>query len=141
MIKTEISGELNLKTIYGNDLVEDIASATAARVGNEFAYYIKKNRFNSLFENQTGKTLDSIGVYRKTGRKPTFVIKAGLNIKGSLNYLAGLYRGQSVSRSGKKFSYYKPRDLIVPSWQSFGGDKRLNDVFQIILEKRIKEVM
>ena len=139
MITTDIKGELNLNTVYGNNLVEEIASATAAKVSNEFAYYIRKNRYHDYFEKDTGKTSDSIGVYRRSGRKPVYVIKAGLNIKGSLNYLAGLYKGQAVSRSGKKFNYYKPRNLIVPGWRDFKGDLRLRDAFQQILENKIKE--
>jgi len=138
MITTEIKGELNLKSIYGNDLVEDIASATTAKVSNEFAHFIRENRYYNYFEKDTGKTLSSIGVYRKSGSKPVYVIKAGLGIRGSLNYLAGLYKGQAVSRSGKTFSYYKPRDLIVPGWQEFNGDNRLHTAFKEILKNRIE---
>ena len=60
MITTEIIGELNLKSIYSNALVEDIASTTAAKVSNEFAHFIKNNRYHNYLKKDTGMTANWI---------------------------------------------------------------------------------
>jgi len=135
----EESGGINLRAIYGDNLVADIASSTAAKLANEFAWYVRFHRFDELFENTTGETKDSIGVYRKRGKNPVFIVKAGLRIRGSLNYLAGLYKGQAKSQSGKTFSYYKQRDLFTRGWIEFGGREKQAVYYQQMLEKRIKE--
>ena len=139
MIKAQLSGEMSLYKMFGYDLVEDIASATAAKTANEFANYVRDNRFNSLYNNKTGETKDSIGVYRLRGKNPVFASRAGLGVRGNLNYLAGLYRGYATSRSGNTFSYDKPRDLITTAWRDFGGEGKINQYFHEILQKRIKE--
>jgi|GEM_PF-4594734 len=149
MIETNVRGELNYAFLLAsNYVIEEIAAVTAAKVSNEYSYFIKK-RFSDYFETGTGKlqgsklknTVDTIGVYRRSGKgkkKAVFVIRAGLGVRGNLNYLSGLYRGEATSRSGKTFHYYKPRNLITETWRDFGGQKRLSEVFDSIAESRLE---
>jgi len=148
MIETNVRGEFNYAFELGSRyLIEDIAAATAAKVSNEYAYFVKK-RFPDYFNTGTGKlkgtktknTIDTIGVYRRSGKRKkeaVFVIRAGLGIKGSLNYLAGLYKGKATTQSGKEFTYLRARNLITETWQDFGGQKRLSQVFDNIASARL----
>jgi len=138
MIKTDITGTISLKP-FGTDFVEDIAAASAAKIANEFASYIRQHRFDEYYKNQTGETKNSIGVFRMKSKVPAFTVRAGLGIRGNLNYLAGLYKGKSVSRSGKTFSYARPRDLMKSGWREFGGEGKLQHIYEQTLAKKIKE--
>ena len=138
MIKTEMAGNISLKPI-SDFFVENLAASAASRIANEFALYVKQHRFDEYYENKTGETKGSIGVYRGTAKKPVFVVKAGLGIRGSLNYLAGLYKGEAVSRSGKTFSYARPRDLIKTGWKEFGGAGKLQSLYEQTLQRKISE--
>lgn len=138
MIKAEASGNISLMPL-GDDFVREIGAAAASKVANDFTWYLKNRRFLDYFENQTGETKESIGVFRARGKKPAFVAKAGLGIRGSLNYLAGLYRGQAVSRSGKTFHFARKRDFIKGGWKDFEGQGRLKLAYNEILKRKIKE--
>jgi hypothetical protein len=121
------------------DFIEEVGAKSAASASHRFAEYLKNHRFDELFNDQTGETKGSIDTYRFKGKKPAYVVKAGVGIPGNLNYLAGLYRGEARSRSGKLFSYARKRDLIIEGWKKWGGDRMLQSASRETLEKMIAE--
>ena len=139
MISAEIKGGNISLMPLGDDFVESLAARSVAKISSEFAKFIKNRRFDELFNSQTGKTKESIGAYRYKSKAPTYLVRAGLGIPGNLNYLAGLYRGKAVSRSGKVFQYEKKRDLINDGWNAFGGDSKVTDLYENTLNKAIGE--
>ena len=138
MIDTEIKGSISLKPIE-EFFIENIAARTTAKTAAEFVNYLKNRRFDELFENQTGKTRESIGLYRWKSKAPAYVVKAGVGVPGNLNYLAGLYRGKAVSRSGKVFSYARKRDLITEGWKVWDGDTQMANIGENMMQKSIGE--
>ncbi len=137
MMKTEAEGSISLTALEEN-FVEIVAAKTVAKVSNLFSDYLKDKRFEVLFDSKTGETRKSIGVFRSNAKNPAYIVKAGLGIPGNLNYLAGLYRGEAVSRSGKKFAYARPRDLINTGWTAWGGDRNIENIYDQILKKVLK---
>jgi hypothetical protein len=137
-VETEIKGSVDLSKI-SDFLLSALAGRTTAKVAGRFAEYLKNRRFEDLYENRTGETKESIGAYRYKSKTPAYIVKAGLGIPGNLNYLAGLYRGEAVSRSGKRFSYARKRDLINDGWASWGGGAKIESAYNEVLEGVIKE--
>jgi hypothetical protein len=120
-------------------LIEELGAKSVASASRRFSEYLKNQRFDALFDDQTGETKGSIGAYRFKGEKPAYLVKAGIGIPGNLNYLAGLYRGRAHSRSGKEFSYARKRNLIVEGWKKWGGEAHLQSASQEMLQKLIAE--
>ena len=58
------------------------------------------------------------------------VAKVPNNFSEYLNYLAGLYRGEAVSRSGKKFMYARPREVINTGWASWAGNQNIEVIYK-----------
>jgi len=133
------------------DFIEEVGAKSVASASHRFIEYLKNHRFDELFdegsdENRKMKngglrisTRESIGTYRFKGKKPVYVVKAGVGIPGNLNYLAGLYRGKARSRSGKEFSYARKRDLLREGWKKWGGNEMLQSASQEMLEKMIAD--
>ena len=146
MIQTEFPSTIGLYDIFGQNLIEALAHSTASTVSNELAGFVKRNKWDDYFKTGTGKqkgskdrnTVDTIGVY-KLKTKPIYVTGAGRGVKGYLNYLAGLYRGQAKTESGKVFSYYKPRPVLNTAFREFGVERRLRVVFDEKVREQIKE--
>jgi hypothetical protein len=136
MIKVVSSGDFNMPD---SDFLEVLAATSAAGASHRFLEFLKNRRFNELFQNQTDETRESINTYRLRGKKPAYVVKAGVGILGNLNYLAGLYRGKAVSKSGKVFSYARKRDLIKDGWKAWGGEGKLKAASEEKLKKMIAE--
>jgi len=137
LVSAEAEGGINLPIV--DYFLEKLAARTVAKVSGEFAKHLERQRFNELFEDRTGKTKKSIGAYRDRSRVPAYIVKAGLGIPESLNYLAGLYRGRAVSRSGNPVSYSQRRDLINGGWKAWGGDGKINAAYEEMLKKVIGE--
>jgi len=147
MISAEIKGGNISLMPLGDDFVESMAASTSAKIANEFGDFIKNRRFDELFESHGGVkgsigkvfTKDTIGAYRKKGKVPVYIVRAGLGVPGNLNYLAGPYRGKAVSRAGKVFSYEKKRDLINDGWKAWGGDQKAALIGEELAEKKVSE--
>lgn len=151
-MEMQSSGELfNLPP----DFIKELSARTVARVSGEYSRYLKEQRFDELFNNQTGETKGSIGTYRAEGKNPGYVVKAGIGIKGSLNYLAGLYRGEAVSGSGKRrigakafmfqggkrFLYAGgKRDLLRGNGKTFLTEPVIMKNYKAILDKMVKDL-
>jgi len=134
-LETEIKGGFD--TILYNGFIEEIAARTAASASGRFAAYLRTQPLNEYFESDNGfldKVTGSIGVFRQRGKNPVFMVRAGLGIPGSLNFLAGLYRGKT-----KKFEYTRKRDLLGDGWKSWGGEGRLEAESEAALERLIAE--
>ena len=106
---------------YKESFIEDVSARTIAKVSNDFGNFVKTQRFASYFENQTGETIKTFGAKRIRGKTPAFAVRAGLGIKGSLNYLAGLYRGSMKTQSGKIINFSRKRNILEESWKAFEG--------------------
>ena len=119
---------------------ENVAAVSVATASGRFTAYLRNQRFHKYFEDRTGETRGSIGRYRYKTKAPAYVVKAGVGIPGSLNYLAGLYRGRAVSRSGKVFDYKGgARPMLEESWKAWGGKGKLETISEEVLEKMIAE--
>ncbi|MCL2205705.1 MAG: hypothetical protein FWB82_04205 [Treponema sp.] len=138
MINSEVKGNISLKPIE-EFFIRDIAARSVAKVGREFSDYLRNRRFNQLFDDQTGKTRESIGLHRRKGKTPAYIVRAGIGIPGSLNYLKGLYRGHAVSRSGKVFSFARQRNLIDDGWKMWGGKQKAVAVGEEMLQRAVNE--
>ena len=138
MITTERKGNISLKPIE-EFFIRDISARSVAKVGREFSDFLKYRRFGELFEDQTGETRESIGLHRARGKKPAYVVRAGIGIPGNLNYLKGLYRGRAVSRSGKVFSYARQRNLIDDGWRIWGAEQKAVAVGEEMLQRAVNE--
>ena len=136
MITLEVSGSIGLPP---SDFIEELAAKSVASTSRRFAEYLKNRRFDELFETKTGKTKESIDIYRYKSKNPAYVVKAGVGIPGNLNYLMGLYRGRATSRSGKVFSYARPRDLLTEGWKAWGGEGKLQAASEEMLNKMISD--
>jgi len=140
MIKSEVKGSVNLGAIE-NDFVREVGAKSVATASRRFVEFLRYRRFDQLFNSDTGETRDSIDTYRyKSKKMPAYVVKAGVGIPGNLNYLAGLYRGHAVSRSGKVFSFARQRNLIDDGWKAWGGDRELVATSEQTLERMIAKV-
>jgi hypothetical protein len=138
MIKAETKGSINLSPLE-ETFIEIIAARTVARVSGNFVTYLKNTRFDTLFDVQTGETKGSIGAYRAKAKQPTYLIRAGLGVPGSMSYLKNLYKGRGKSRSGNWFNYAKKRDLIKEGWKAYDGESKMSLIFANELQKAIKE--
>ena len=148
MMDIEVTGGLIIEQL-GPDFIESVSASATKRVSEEFAGYLRQHGFDKYYENQTGETRDSIQAFRKKGNSIVYAVKAGYGITGSLNYLAGLYRGKvnahsRKTKSGKtvpvqKFSYCKPRPFLQAGWKDFGGSGRLKQLFEETFARRVKE--
>ncbi len=118
--------------------VEELSAKVVASSSAQFAKWLRNSRFEKLFENRTGETKESIGLYRAKGKNPAYMVKAGVGIPGSLNYLAGLYRGKAKSKSGKEFSYAAPRDLLTDGWRIWHGEQKVKEAYELYLRKLSK---
>jgi hypothetical protein len=147
MIKAEITGDFN---IPHPDFIETLGAKSVSSASHRFVEFLKNRRFYELFNEGLGlrdkkgmflgsHTVDTIDTYRFKGKHPTYVVKAGVGITGNLNYLAGLYSGRAVSKSGKVFSYARKRDLINDGWKAWGGEGKLEAASEEQLEKMIAE--
>jgi len=139
MIDSEIKGNISLKPIE-EFFIREVSARSVAKVSREFSDFLKYRRFGDLFKDQTGETRESIGIHRHKSKKiPGYVIRAGIGIPGNLNYLAGLYRGQAVSRSGKVFSFARQRNLIDDGWRIWGGEQKAVAVGSEMLQRAAGE--
>ena len=121
---------------------ENVTAKGIATASRRFVEYLRNERFHEYFKSHKPKeeTRNSIDTYRYKTKDPAYVVKAGVGIPGSLNYLAGLYRGQAVSRSGKVFDYKGgARPMLEESWKAWGGKGTLEAITLEVLEKMIAE--
>ena len=137
MIQAEAKGFDGPSAFLQSDFIEEVGAKSVASASGRFAEFLKNRRFDELFNDDTGETKGSIGKYRYKTKNPAYVVKAGVRIPGNLNYLAGLYRGHAVTKSGKVFSYARKRDLINDGWKSWGGKGKLEAISEEMLEKMI----
>jgi len=138
MITTEIKGYMSLASLEAW-FIRDISARSVAKVGREFSDFLKYRRFGELFKDQTGETRESIGLHRHKSKKiPGYVIRAGIGIPGNLNYLAGMYRNDRVTSSGKKF-YSKQRNLIDGGWKLWGAEQKAVAVGEKMLQRAVNE--
>jgi hypothetical protein len=122
-------------------LVEDMAAKTVKKASAEFAEYLQAQEFSKHFNEDSGDTRKSIGIFRlKKYKIPTYLIAPGKDIPGHLNYLYGMARGEGVSRSGKKFSYSKKRDFIIEGWKNWGAGSRLDSIFKEAGDNYMKRI-
>jgi len=151
MITTEIKGYMSLASLEAW-FIRDISARSVAKVGREFSDFLKYRRFGELFEEGNAEnrrsrkngrerisTRESIGMHRHRSKKiPGYVIRAGIGIPGNLNYLAGMYRNDRVTSSGKKF-YTKQRNLIDGGWKLWGAEQKAVAVGEEMLQRAVNE--
>jgi hypothetical protein len=147
-IGVETKGSVDMSRI-APFFIETLSGKAVAKVAAVFTQYLKDVQFKNFFVNRTDETRESIGLYRGTSKKPVYVVKAGVDITGSLNYLMGLYRGEvneSVrkTKSGKiipvkAFRYSRPRNMLEESWKRWGGDEKAKAVGNEMIDRYIKE--
>ena len=136
-LESEVKGGLFLGTEL---FIEDLAGRCVAKTAFEFAEYLRARRFSDLFVSRTGGTLKSIGAFRAGGNNPSYIIKAGIGVPGNLNYLAGLYRGKALSRSGKPFDYAKKRDLLRGGWAAWNGNQKMGELSEQVAQKMLNRL-
>ena len=139
MITAEAKGFDGLTDFLQSAFIEEAAARSIASASGKFTEFLKNSRFDELFNEQSGKTKSSIAKYRYKTKNPVYVVKAGAGIRGNLNYLAGLYKGQAVSRSGKVFHYSRKRDLITEGWKAWGGKEKLETIGEAMLNKMVAD--
>jgi hypothetical protein len=119
-------------------LIENFAAASVVKVSAVFTEWLQKSKFHDVFEDRTGETRKSIGFYRTKKKNPEYLIRPGVGIPGMLNYLYGEARGYATSRSGKKFSYTKKRDVVNEGWKEWQGN--MNAIFEQMKDKFFKRI-
>ena len=148
MIQAETKGFDAFSAFLRSTAIEEAGAKAVASASGRFVEFLKSSRFDELFKSHGGKkgkhgnvyTRDTIKTYRYARRKePTYMVMAGVGISGSLNYLAGLYRGQATTKSGKVFSYARKRDLVKGGWKAWGGKGKLEAAGEAALERMIAD--
>ena len=152
MITSETKGSITFKPIE-DFFIRDLAARSVAKVAREFSDFLKYRQFDQFFndgnaENRRSRkngrerisTRESIGFHREATKKiPAYAVRAGIGIPGNLNYLAGLYRGHAVSRSGKVFSFARQRNLIDDGWRIWGAEQKAVAVGEEMLQRAVNE--
>jgi hypothetical protein len=122
-----------------------IFGKTFALSSAKFAEYVRDYKLSgqSLYE-PTGETKESTKPYRMTkkyGVVPAYLVRPGVGIPGSLNYLYGMARGFAVAKSGKQFFYARPRPFIKEAWEEWGGKKQVRSYAEAVKDSVIQKLL
>lgn len=134
-IQTKKYGDLG--KFADNELIKMSARITSLW-GESLANYIRETQLSGQVLNIiTGETRASMGFYKlKKNKKATMVVRPGKNVKGHLNYLAGMQRGMLAGRGRKVI--IRPKPFMKPgfrAWRATGEARRIKEeVFKAYLE-------
>jgi hypothetical protein len=121
-----------------------IMGRALAGSSKDLAEYVRLHKLSGQsLEAPTGETRGSVKPHRMTKRYgivPAYVVRPGVGIKGSLNYLAGVARGYAVAKSGKQFFYKRPRPFIAEAWKEWGGARKVRKNSEAVLDRYLKEL-
>jgi hypothetical protein len=92
-----------------------------------------------------GITRESTRFYRMKDKRvsdlPRYMVRPGVGIPGSLNYLYGIARGQAVSESGKRFYYAKPIGFFIEdAWKAWGGGKEVRKLGEAVQSSWLRQL-
>jgi hypothetical protein len=122
-----------------------IFGKTFALSSAKFAEYVRLQKLSDQSLNAlTGETRDSLKSYRMTkkyGVVPAYMVRPGVGIPGSLNYLYGMARGFAFSKSGKQFYYARPRPFMKEAWEEWGGKKQVRSYAEAVKDSYIQKLL
>jgi hypothetical protein len=136
--------------------VRAILGKSLAPAASQLAEYVRVNklsgqslnigrdrRLNSRGWHIRGTTRDSVRPYRMKDRHgndlPRYMVRPGVGIWGSLNYLSGMTKGVAVSKLGNGFRYIRPRPFMDEAWKEWGAGKKLRSIGESVQSAWLRE--
>jgi hypothetical protein len=139
-----------LKAVFGKSL---------ALASHKFAEYVRDNYLSgqrlAVGVGRTlkggknrpgGTTRESTRPYRMKDRRgsdlPRYMVRPGVGIPGSLNYLYGIARGQAVSKNENRFHYKNgPAGFFVEdAWKAWGAGKTVRRYAEAVQDSWLREL-
>ena len=121
-----------------------VAGESLALASFRFAEYVRLNKLSGQsLPKLTGETWDSTRSYlmtKKYGANPAYMVRPGVGIRGSLNYLYGMARGFAVAKSGEEYYYKKATPFITEAWKEWGGGRQVRTLSEAVQASYLREL-
>jgi hypothetical protein len=113
---------------------ERIGNRMVNLMAEEFARYVRLSKLSGqVLSPASGKTKESVKFFKDKRRKSVFVVRPGVGIPGSLNYLTGFERGFQKGRlTGTK------RPFMGPASKEFKAGKNHMKIMKNVYNKWLK---